>query len=52
MPAEGAVALSLRVENADKAAAALAGLAIAAKPGVLKVAPTRANGVLLEFAEG
>ena len=52
LPDEGAVVLSLRVEDADKTAAALAGAGITTSPGVVKVPPARANGVLIEFAEG
>lgn len=52
MPAEGPVVLSLRVEDAERTAAALGDKHIATAPGVVKVRPALANGVLLEFAEG
>ena len=52
LPNEGAVVLSLRIEDADKTAAALQGIGVATGPGVVKVPPARANGVLVEFAEG
>ncbi len=52
LPDEGAVVLSLRVEDAEKTGAALAEAGIATAPGVVKVPPMLANGVLVEFAEG
>ena len=52
LPDEGAVVLSLRVEDADKTAVALGDAGTVTAPGVVKVPPSLANGVLLEFAEG
>ncbi len=52
LPDEGAVVLALRVEDADKTGAALGGNGLAVAPGVVKVAPVNANGVLVVFAEG
>ena len=52
LPTEGAVVLSLRVEDADQTAAALGDRCIVAGPGIVKVAPSSANGVLIEFTEG
>ena len=52
LPDEGAVVLSLRVADAAKTTAALAGAGIASGAGVVKVPPFLANGVLIEFAEG
>lgn len=52
MPAEGAVVLSLRVEDADQTAAALADAGVRTSSGVVSVPPAKANGVLVEFAEG
>jgi hypothetical protein len=52
LPEEGAVVLVLRVEDADKTAQVLGALGIATEPGVVKVAPADANGVLLVFTEG
>ncbi len=52
LPDEGAVVLSLRVEDAAATMAALGGAGIATAPGVVKVSPARANGVLVQFAEG
>jgi hypothetical protein len=52
MPDEGAVALALRVEDAGQTATALGPLGRTTEPGVVKVAPQNANGVLVVFAEG
>jgi catechol 2,3-dioxygenase-like lactoylglutathione lyase family enzyme len=52
LPDEGAVVLALRVEDADQTAKALGVLGRATEPGVVKVAPQDANGVLIVFAEG
>lgn len=52
LPDEGAVVLALRVEDAEKTAAALGDAGLAVAPGVVKVAPTLANGVMIVFAEG
>ncbi len=52
LPDEGAVVLALRVEDADQAAKALGTLGRTTEPGVVKVAPPEANGVLVVFAEG
>jgi Glyoxalase-like domain len=52
LPDEGAVVLSLRVEDASATAKALGTLGRETEPGVVKVAPQNANGVLIVFAEG
>ncbi len=52
LPEEGAVVLSLRVKDARKTAAALGANGIAVSPKVVKVAPSNASGVLIEFVEG
>lgn len=52
LPDEGAMVLALRVEDAAKAATVLGSLGCGTAPGVVKVAPADANGVLLVFSEG
>ena len=52
LPDEGAVVLSLRVKGAAKTAAALGGAGIKSGPDAVKVPPSKANGVLIEFVEG
>lgn len=52
VPDDGAVVLVLRVEDAEKTAAALGPAGRVTEPGVVKVAPQSANGVLLVFTEG
>jgi len=52
LPDEGAVALSLRVDDAGKTAAALGTKGTTVAPGIVKVPPAYANGVLIEFAKG
>lgn len=52
LPAEGAVVLSLRVADARKTAAALGTNGLAVSSRVVKVPPSKANGVLIEFVEG
>ena len=49
IPAEGAVTIALRVSDAAAAAKAVGSRAIVKAQGVVKVAPTEANGVILEF---
>lgn len=49
LPSEGAVVLTLRVKDIAKCAAALGGIGIKTAPGVIKVPPAKANGVLVEF---
>ena len=49
MPAEGAVTIALRVADAGAAAKAVGPRAIVKTPGVVKIAPAEANGVILEF---
>lgn len=52
LPDEGAVVLSLRVKDARKTAAALGAHGIVVSPKAVKVPPSKANGVLIEFVEG
>jgi hypothetical protein len=52
LPKEGAVVLALRVEDADQTGKALGALGRTTEPGVVKVAPQHANGVVIVFAEG
>lgn len=49
LPAEAVVTLALRVANLEAAAVALGSRAIRQRSGALSVAPTHANGVLLEL---
>lgn len=52
LPHEGAVVLSLRVEDAAKTAVVLKQAGMATAAGIVKVPPAKANGVLIEFAAG
>ena len=49
IPAEGAITIALRVRDAVAAAKAVGSRAVVKAPGVVKVAPADANGVILEF---
>ena len=49
IPAEGAITIALRVRDAAAAAKAVGPRAVVKAPGVVKVAPADANGVILEF---
>ena len=49
IPAEGAVTIAVRVTDAAAAAKAVGPRAVVKAPGVVKVAPAEANGVILEF---
>jgi catechol 2,3-dioxygenase-like lactoylglutathione lyase family enzyme len=51
-PDEGAVVLTLRIEDAAQTAAVLGSIGLATEPGVVKVPPAAANGVLVVFTEG
>jgi hypothetical protein len=52
LPAEGAVTVVVRVEDDDAAAAAVAGRAITREPGLVKVHPADANGIILVLTTG
>ena len=49
IPDEGAVTIAVRVADAGAAAKAVGPRAVVKTPGVVKVAPAEANGVILEF---
>ena len=49
IPEEGAITIAVRVADAGAAAKAVGPRAIVKAPGVVKVAPAEANGVILEF---
>ena len=51
IPDEGAITIALTVADAKAAASAVGGKAAVVAPGIVKVAPGDANGVLLELAE-
>ena len=52
LPEEGAVTLALRVGDDEAMAKALAARACVKEPGLLKIAPAEASGVILELAAG
>ena len=52
IPDEGAITLALTVSDANAAARAVGSKAAVVTPKAVKVAPTEANGVILELAQG